>query len=99
MTGPSDRPFGPLSTADDVIAGVDLGGRRARVTGASGGLGRETARALASAGAEVTIAARDPDRAALTAKQVADETGNPDVLAARLDLADLASVRSPASSS
>ncbi|MCU1458265.1 MAG: oxidoreductase, partial [Actinomycetia bacterium] len=46
-------PFGFSSTADEVIAGVDLTGKRALVTGASSGIGEETARALAAAGAEV----------------------------------------------
>ena len=45
--------FGALSTAEDVVAGVDLTGVRAVVTGASSGLGRETARVLAGAGAAV----------------------------------------------
>lgn len=52
-------PFGATSTAAEVIAGVDLAGQRAVVTGASSGIGQETARALASAGAEVTLALRD----------------------------------------
>ena len=52
-------PFGPASTAAEVIAGVDLTGKRAIVTGASSGIGQETARALAGAGAEVTLAVRD----------------------------------------
>lgn len=52
-------PFGATSTASDVIAGVDLTGRRAIVTGGASGLGRETARALATAGAEVTVATRN----------------------------------------
>ena len=52
-------PFGPASTAAEVIAGVDLTGRRAVVTGASSGIGQETARVLAGAGAEVTLAVRD----------------------------------------
>ncbi len=51
--------FDAMSTADDVIAGIDLTGVRAVVTGASSGIGRETARALASAGAEVTLAVRN----------------------------------------
>jgi NAD(P)-dependent dehydrogenase (short-subunit alcohol dehydrogenase family) len=46
-------------TGDDVLAGVDLTGRRALVTGGSSGLGQEIARALTAAGAEVTIAVRD----------------------------------------
>ncbi len=85
-------PFGPQSTASEVIAGVDLTGRRAIVTGGAGGLGRETARALAGAGAGVTIATRNLEAAISTAQEISATTGNPDVQGARLDLADLASV-------
>ncbi len=52
-------PFDAHSTAAEVLAGVDLAGKRAIVTGASSGIGVETARALAGAGAEVTLAVRD----------------------------------------
>ena len=52
-------PFGVQSTAAEVIAGIDLTGKRAIVTGGSSGIGAETARALASANAEVTLAVRD----------------------------------------
>lgn len=52
-------PFGFTSTAAEVIAGVDLTGKRAIVTGASSAIGVETARALADAGAEVTLAVRN----------------------------------------
>lgn len=76
-------PFTATSTADDVLAGADLDGVRAIVTGASSGIGAETARALAAAGAEVTLAVRNP--AAVTA--------GPRSRVARLDLADRASVR------
>lgn len=93
MTQRITTPFGAQSTADDVLAGVTLTGRRAVVTGGAGGLGRETARALAAAGADVTIAARDLDAASAAAKEIGEEAGNPGVHAARLDLADLASVR------
>jgi len=55
-------PFGFESTAAEVIAGIDLHDRRALVTGAASGIGVETARALASAGAKTVIAARDPRR-------------------------------------
>jgi NAD(P)-dependent dehydrogenase (short-subunit alcohol dehydrogenase family) len=92
MTERVTTPFGAQSTADEVIAGVDLTGRRAIVTGGAGGLGRETARALASAGAEVTIAARGLDAATRAVHEISTTTNNPNVHAARLDLADLASV-------
>ena len=49
----------PDSTAAEVIDGIDLSGKRAIVTGAASGIGIETARALAGAGAEVTLAVRD----------------------------------------
>lgn len=56
--------FGASTTAAETIDGVDLHGRRAVVTGASSGIGVETARALASAGADVTLAVRDTDAGA-----------------------------------
>ncbi len=82
-------PFGATSTAAEVIAGVDLAGQRAIVTGASSGIGLETARVLAGAGAEVTLAVRD---VAAGEKAVAEMPAGADVRVARLDLADRASV-------
>jgi NAD(P)-dependent dehydrogenase (short-subunit alcohol dehydrogenase family) len=81
-------PFGATSTAEQVLAGVDLSTRRAIVTGATSGIGRETARVLARAGAEVTLAVRDLERG----RGVAAELG-PNVTAAALELTDVASVR------
>ena len=85
-------PFGAQSTAAEVIAGVDLSGRRAIVTGASSGIGVETARALASAGAEVTLAVRNLEAGRRTAEDIAAGTGSTRVLVAPLDLADQGSV-------
>jgi NAD(P)-dependent dehydrogenase (short-subunit alcohol dehydrogenase family) len=85
-------PFGFDSTAADVIAGIDLSGKRAIVTGGSSGIGVETARELAGAGAEVTLAVRDTDAGARTAADITATTGNAAVHVARLDLADQASV-------
>ncbi|MGR6318486.1 SDR family NAD(P)-dependent oxidoreductase [Micromonospora soli] len=85
-------PFGATSTAAEVIAGVDLTGRRAVVTGGSSGLGVETARALAGAGAAVTLAVRDVAAGARVARHVTATTGNEQVRVAPLDLADQGSV-------
>lgn len=80
-------PFGFDSTAAEVIAAVDLTGRRAIVTGASSGIGIETARALADAGADVTLAVRDTAAGARVAVDIGGQ-----VSVAPLDLSDLASV-------
>jgi NAD(P)-dependent dehydrogenase (short-subunit alcohol dehydrogenase family) len=74
------------------VDGVDLHGRRALVTGAAGGIGVETARALAAAGAETIVAARDVDAAERVAADLRAGTGNPAVTVARLDLLDRGSV-------
>jgi NAD(P)-dependent dehydrogenase (short-subunit alcohol dehydrogenase family) len=85
-------PFTAKSTAVEVIAGIDLSRRRAVVTGGASGIGIETARALASAGAEVTLAVRSPATAQSVARDIIASTGNERVLVAPLDLADQASV-------
>jgi NAD(P)-dependent dehydrogenase (short-subunit alcohol dehydrogenase family) len=85
-------PFGAESTALEVVEGVDLSGKRAVVTGGASGIGVETVRALASAGAAVTIAARKPDAAAAVAAEVRESTGNEAVDSAPLELTDRASV-------
>lgn len=84
--------FDATSTSDDVVDGLDLAGVRAVVTGATSGLGRETARALASTGAEVTIAARNTDAGAEVADDIAATTGNSAVHVTHLELADPASI-------
>jgi NAD(P)-dependent dehydrogenase (short-subunit alcohol dehydrogenase family) len=85
-------PFGAQSTAAEVIAGIDLTGRRAIVTGGASGIGIGTARALAGAGAEVTLAVRNTEAGERTAADIIASTGNKQVLVAPLDLADQASV-------
>ncbi|WP_030488862.1 SDR family NAD(P)-dependent oxidoreductase [Micromonospora chokoriensis] len=89
---PITTSFAHNSTAMEVIQGVDLVGRRAIVTGGSSGIGVETARALASAGAEVTLAVRNPDAGQQAADDITGSTGNDRVLVAPLDLADQGSV-------
>jgi NAD(P)-dependent dehydrogenase (short-subunit alcohol dehydrogenase family) len=88
---PISTSFGFESTAAEVVDGIDLSGKRAIVTGASSGIGIETARALAGAGAEVTLAVRDTDAGDRRAEDIAATTGNSDVHVGQLDLADRSS--------
>ena len=87
--------FGAKSTTDEVLAGVDLSGKRVLVTGVSAGLGVETARALAARGAHVVGAARDLAKAegATGVVREAAAAGGGSLELVALDLADLASVR------
>ncbi|MEZ4449636.1 MAG: SDR family NAD(P)-dependent oxidoreductase [Nannocystaceae bacterium] len=61
---PIGTGFTAASTAEEVLAGVDLTGTNVIVTGGHAGLGLEVTRAMARAGASVTVGARDPERAA-----------------------------------
>src|SRR5271163_3148957 len=91
--------YGPTTTAAEIDAGDDLHGRRVVVTGASSGIGVETARALASAGAEVTLAVRNVEAGvkvatarvtSAPAEKLPPQAG--DLKVVRLDLADPISV-------
>lgn len=83
---PLESGFGYRTTAGEVLAGLDLAGRTAIVTGGYSGLGLETVRALASAGVVVTVPARRPDAAAAALADL------PGVSVRTMDLADLDSV-------
>jgi NAD(P)-dependent dehydrogenase (short-subunit alcohol dehydrogenase family) len=86
--------FGASSTADEVLSGMNLKGKRILVTGASAGLGVETARTLAAHGAHVVGAARDLNKAKAATEQVRKEAaahgGSFELV--ELDLANLKSV-------
>src|SRR5260370_25442848 len=86
-------PFGFYSTAAEVIAAVDLTGKRAIVTGGGSGIGIERARALSAVGAAVTLAVRRPAVAEPVADALCQSTGNPAIDVRELDLSDLRSVR------
>src|SRR5277367_2193670 len=87
--------FGATSTTEDVLSGVSLRGKRILVTGASAGLGVETARSLTAHGGHVVGAVRDLAKAETATAQVrrdaAAHGGSFEMVA--LDLASLASVR------
>ena len=85
-------PFGFASTADDVLRDVDLAGQRAIVTGGASGIGIETARALAAAGADVTLAVRNLDAGKQVAAALNAAGRHNNVRAAHIDLSDQASV-------
>ncbi|MEU1411213.1 SDR family NAD(P)-dependent oxidoreductase [Streptomyces sp. NPDC005731] len=82
-------PFHSHATATEVIDGVDLTGRRAVVTGGASGIGTETVRALALAGAEVIVATRRPGTAEPLVRELAAAPGAGSVRAEALDLSDI----------
>src|ERR1700727_1561113 len=92
---PEATSFGATSTTDEVLSGMNLKGKRILVTGASAGLGVETARSLAAHGAQVVGAARDLNKAKARTEQVQKDAaangGSFELV--ELDLANLKSVR------
>jgi len=94
-TAPRRARSGRRSTAEEVSEGVDLSGGHAIVTGASGGIGLETARVLALRGASVTMACRDLAKGGAARRRVvAESEGRIDPEALRLAYLDLASLES-----
>ncbi|HWE89034.1 MAG TPA: SDR family NAD(P)-dependent oxidoreductase [Pseudonocardiaceae bacterium] len=94
MTTPQHKigsGFSATSTATDVIAGIDLSGKLAIVTGGYSGIGLETTKALVGAGARVVVPARRPANAEQELAGLTDGIGSVEV--DDLDLADLDSVR------
>ena len=85
--------FGAETTTDQLLQSVDLSGRRVLITGASAGLGAETARALAAHGAEVMMAVRDLTKGQRTADAIRAAAPDARVELHELELASLASVR------
>ena len=84
------------TTANEVIAGVDLTGKVAVVTGSSGGIGLETAREFARAGATVVLANRDEAKSATALADIRATVPGAQVQSVHLDLTSLASVRASA---
>lgn len=86
MQTPLRSGFTAASTTNDVVKGIDLHGKTAIVTGGYSGLGKETVRALRSAGADILVPARDVERATA---ELADIEG---VTVDELDLLDQAGI-------
>ena len=85
---PLGSGFAPKSEPHEILAGVDLTGKAAIVTGGYSGIGLETTRALASKGAKVIVPVRDQAKAA---ENLSGVEGN--VSSATMDLANLKSVQ------
>ena len=90
----TNKTYGWETTTDELLEGRDVSGQRILITGASAGLGAETARALASHGADVVMAVRDPAKGERAAEAVrAGAAPGASVEMCELDLASLESVR------
>ena len=85
--------FDNTSTADEVLRGIDLSDKHALVTGATSGLGTETARAIAARGATLTLPARDLQKAEKIVEEIRSTTGNSNIQAGEMDLSRPDSVR------
>lgn len=88
--------MGFSTTTDEVMEGIDLTGRVAVVTGATTGLGLETARALAAGGAEVVLCGRTVKKCEAAAATISETVAGAKLSSAVFDLADLPSVRAGA---
>ncbi len=93
MTKRITSKFNNRSTAKEVVEGLNLLGKTAIVTGASSGLGVETARALASVGAEVILPVRNLAKGSGVAAGIRSSTGNKAISVMELDLSDFSSIR------
>ena len=84
------------TTTKEILEGVDLSGKKVLVTGASGGLGEETSRALAAAGASVIMAARDNTKNSEAKERILSSHSEAKLELHELNLASLQDVRSSA---
>ncbi|ESQ28890.1 hypothetical protein EUTSA_v10023562mg [Eutrema salsugineum] len=89
--GPSG--FGSRSTADEVTANSDLRSLTAIITGATSGIGAETARVMAKRGARLVLPARSVKRAEETKSRIQSEFPESEIIVMQLDLSSLSSVR------
>ena len=90
--------FNALSTSTDVLQNITLEVKTILVTGASAGLGLETSRALASAGAKIIMAARNPEKLAAAQQQILATVPTAQLQTLIIDLSDVNSIRKAAQS-
>lgn len=90
---PLASPFNARTQSGEVIQGIDLRGKTAIVTGGASGLGVETVRALAAAGAHIVMPVRSRDKGERVAADIRSLTGNKAIEVADMDLAVYDSVR------
>lgn len=93
MSQSSANKFHAKSTALEVVEGHDLSGYTILITGGTDGIGKETVKALAKAGAHVIIGARNKDKGNKVANELKKETGNERIEVEWLDLSSLSNVR------
>ncbi len=86
--------YGAETTTDEILEGLDLNGRHFMITGASSGLGEESARALSNAGATVTMLARNQDKLDAAVERIKTNVPMAGIQTGIVDLADLSSIRS-----
>ena len=90
--GPESSPR-PEATTNEVLSGIDLSGQRILVTGGTSGLGRETARALATHNADVVITARSEEKGRVVCEELQAETGSDRINFGVLELGSFKSIR------
>ena len=88
-----NETFNATTTTDEVLEGIDQSGKRVVITGASSGLGEESARAMSAKGASITMAARNAEKNEAAASRIREKVPGADLELRTLDLAELASVR------
>ncbi len=85
--------FGATTTADEVLEGIDLTGKRVVITGGASGLGQETARAMAAKGAEIIIPVRDPAKGEEAVAAIKQSVPDAQIELMPCDLGSMESVR------
>lgn len=87
------KKFGSRTDSDEVLEGLNLAGKKILVTGANTGIGYETARALAAAGAEIVLACRSDDKGQSAVDAIRNQHSDVQIEFQKLDLSSIASIK------